>query len=371
MSPIAMLNDWTRTVQCLLPSLHAYQRRTLAALSFGIARALHCHLGRAALRVPGPASPRSTERRFQRYLANDRINVPACRAELARSLLSGWANRRLMLVLDEVPLANRLRCLRVSACYQGRALPLFWRCYPPDAPPRPLPRLIRELFREAAACTPPGAEVILLADRGLSWPQTLDACREAGWHFILRLQRDVRVRFPDGSERKVVSLLREGERPTYCRGGLELFKDAGWRAANLVCVWRGPDSDPWLLATDLPPTLTACSLYRRRTWFEETNRDEKSSGFQWQRSRVWNPAHAERLLLAVALALLWLLSLGYQLLRDGGRSRFEPRGRRRYSLFQLGWRWMEGALLRGDPVPTLLCFYPPPTIPSLPPPLLS
>lgn len=367
MSPTAMLTEWTRTVQCLLPSLHAYQQRTLAAFSFGIARALRCHLSRAALRVPGPAAPRSTERRFQRCLANGRIDVPAGCGEFARQVLSAWTNRRLLLVLDEVPLGNRLRCLRVSACYQGRALPLVWRCYPPDAPPRPMPDLVRHLIRRAAACVPPGAEVILLADRGLSWPQTLDACRGAGWHFILRLQRDVRVRFPDGSECPVVSLLREGERPVYRRSGLDLFKDAGWKPANLVCVWRGPDRDAWMLATDLPPTPAACSLYRRRTWFEEGNRDEKSYGFDWQKSRVWRADHAERLLLVMALAMLWLLSLGYQLLRSGQRTRFEPRGRRLYSLFQLGWRWMEWALLRGDPVPTLLCFYPPPVIRSLPP----
>jgi hypothetical protein len=31
-------------------------------------------------------------------------------------------------------------------------------------------------------------------------------------------------------------------------------------------------------------------------------RDLKSDGFQWQRSRVWDPAHAEWLLLILALA---------------------------------------------------------------------
>ncbi len=42
-----------------------------------------------------------------------------------------------------------------------------------------MPELIAGLLRRVAACLPAGAGDAL-ADRGLAWPQVVDACREPG-----------------------------------------------------------------------------------------------------------------------------------------------------------------------------------------------
>ncbi|MBV9866825.1 MAG: hypothetical protein JO316_15830 [Abitibacteriaceae bacterium] len=56
----------------------------------------------------------------------------------------------------------------------------------------------------------------------------------------------------------------------------------------------------------------------------------------------------------MALAQLWLLSLGTYASAHGWRTYFEPATRPVYSLFSLDWRYFQWQLLRGQPVPCTL-----------------
>jgi hypothetical protein len=92
---------------------------------------------------------------------------------------------------------------------------------------------------------------------------------------------------------------------------------------------------------------------------KESHRDEKSSGFNWQRSQVKEPEHAQRLVLVMALASLLCIAQGVSVLKRGLRYLFEPRRQRQLSVFQLGKRWLDYALVHDDALIPL---------PSLPPP---
>ena len=78
---------------------------------------------------------------------------------------------------------------------------------------------------------------------------------------------------------------------------------------------------------------------------EQSFRDEKSHGFHWNASRVRDPDHATRLPLVMALAMAWLIAEGLRVIRDGERDRYERRDRRTLSLFQLGLRSAQNALI--------------------------
>jgi hypothetical protein len=197
-----MLREWRRQVQVdLLPDLHGHQSKALADVSFAMTVAAHCHSGKLAAAAPGDARPASVERRVERLLANDRLDPDSAWPQLARAVLGGWAGGPVVLILDETPNHNDLRCMKVTLAYRKRALPLLGVCYALGGQPEPMPELIVDLFRKAAACLPEGAAVTLLADRGLAWPQVVDACRELGWHVVLRLQGQTRVRTADARPR--------------------------------------------------------------------------------------------------------------------------------------------------------------------------
>jgi Transposase DDE domain len=338
-----IVRDWRATVAGqLLPRLHGHTAKAVADLSFAMARAGHCQAGRLASHVPTPAQPASAQRRCERLLDNPRLRPRLAQRQLATALLASWTGRTIRLLLDETPKANDLRVLNIRVAYRHRALPLAAVCYRPHALPQPMPQLVRSLLRQVHACVPAGARVVLLADRGLAWPLLVDWCQEHDWHYVLRLTGQTRVRFPDGSERAACALAtRPGQR---WLGAAEVFKKAGWRGANVVATWERGMKEAWLLLTDEPASLRHCRTYGKRMWVEESHRDDKSAAFHWEKSQVNDPAHALRLLLLIALAMVLAASQGSVAQKAGRRRQLDPHRRRRLSIVQLGLRWLRYAL---------------------------
>lgn len=220
-----------------------------------------------------------------------------------------------------------------------------------------MPRLLSHLLRRVARLVPQGVQVTLLADRGLAWPLILRLCQQLGWHWVVRLQSGTRFRDRSGRERAVEELVRRRGQRFYGSG--ELFKKSGWLAANVVAVWEKGSKERWLLGTDRRASYQRCRQYCRRTWCEQTHRDEKSSGFQWQDSRVNDPAHAQRLVLLMGLAMLLAVAMGAQVIRRGRRKALDPHRERRLSVFQLGLRHLIWCVDHDQPLACPLARLPP------------
>jgi hypothetical protein len=133
-----------------------------------------------------------------------------------------------------------------------------------------------------------------------------------------------------------------------------------------------------LILTDLPPAASDAGWYGLRAWIEQQFKCIKRAGWQWQRTRMTQPDRAARLWLAVAVATLWLLSVGGLAeemipdstllditapLADQRRQRRATR-LRLVSIFRRGWITIVVALLQQAPLP-LGAFLPEPW-PSVP-----
>jgi hypothetical protein len=343
MSASLILGAWRSTVaEQLLPGLHGHQAKALADLSYAMTLAGHCQAGQLATHVPTAATAASSQRRCERLLANDRLEPRPAQSMLAGALLQYWGGQTILLLLDEEPRANDLRVLNLRVAYNHRALPLAATCYRPDALPQPMPALVKGLLGQVLGCLPADASVVLLADRGLCWPLLVDWCHQHGWHYVLRLQGQTKVRLADGRECATRELApRPGRR---WLGEAEVFKKAGWRTANVVATWERGIKEPWLLLVDQRASLRHCRVYAKRTWVEESHRDDKSAGFHWEQSRVKDPTHVLRLLLVLALAMVLAASQGSRVLKYGWRRRIDAHARRRLSVIQLGLRWLRYAL---------------------------
>jgi len=79
---------------------------------------------------------------------------------------------------------------------------------------------------------------------------------------------------------------------------------------TLLARWDEGYRDPWLLLTELAPSAGEACWYGLRTWIEQGFKVIKRGGWQWQHTRMSDPQRAARLWLAVAVATLWLLSVG-------------------------------------------------------------
>jgi hypothetical protein len=345
MGAARMVQQWTAAVNNLLGSQHGHIVKALSCFSFAMCLAGHCHSGKLAASTVGSAKPASKQRRWERLVANGHLDAQQVLAELTAALLANWSGRQLLLVLDETPNGEDLRCLRLGVAYRKRLLSIAAVCYRTDRPPLPMPRLICRLLKQAAQLLPPDVQVTLLCDRGLSWPVVLDCLRSLGWDHVLRLQHTTRIRLDDGRLLSVGQLLDGPDQCWHGRG--MIFKKAGWRAAQVTARWVKGSKEPWLLAAreDGPGGLKAAMTYAKRNWCEQSFRDEKSSGFQWNTSHVKEPARAMRLVLVMVLATLLLISLGTWLIKTGQRHDLDPHRMRRLSLFQLGLRWLRHLLM--------------------------
>jgi hypothetical protein len=79
---------------------------------------------------------------------------------------------------------------------------------------------------------------------------------------------------------------------------------------TLLARWDEGYRDPWLVLTDLAPSAGEACWDGLRAWIEQGFKLTTGGGWQWQRTRMSDPQRAARLWLAVAVATLWLLSVG-------------------------------------------------------------
>jgi len=131
-----------------------------------------------------------------------------------------------------------------------------------------------------------------------------------GWHPFLRINNGGTFR-PEGSPlyRPLSSLVPEVGTQWSGRG--TAFKGRGRQLeCTLVARWDDGHQDPGWILTDLPPEASDACWYGLRAWIEQGFKVTKRAGWQWQRTRMSDPARASRLGLAVAVATLWLLSVG-------------------------------------------------------------
>ena len=64
------------------------------------------------------------------------------------------------------------------------------------------------------------------------------------------------------------------------------------------------------MLTDLAPEAADVVWYSMRSWIEGGFKDTKRGGWQWHQTKMTDPARASRLWLAIAVATLWVVSVG-------------------------------------------------------------
>src|SRR5919204_585473 len=66
----------------------------------------------------------------------------------------------------------------------------------------------------------------------------------------------------------------------------------------------------WVVVPALAPEVADVAWYGMRTWIECGFKDSKRGGWQWQQTKMTDPERASRLWLAIAVATLWVVSVG-------------------------------------------------------------
>ena len=320
MSCQSAVYQWTEVVTTQMPHLSKPQAAVLALWSMGMVLARSCALTAVSLFVAQglgrkPNTVRQQLREFcyeakaKRGGPRQEVQVESCFAPLLAWILRGWEGTQLALAVDATTLGQRFVVLVVSVVYRGCAMPVAWTVLPATEKHAWRGEWLR-MLRQVRAVVPSHFFVIVLADRGLYARWLFQRIVRLGWHPVLRINTG--GTFRPAQSVKYQPLRQVVPQPgTQWVGAGTAFQGPRRRLnCTLLARWEVGYKDPWLLLTDLAPSAGHACWYGLRAWIEQGFKITKRGGWQWQRTRMTDPQRAARLWLAVAVATLWLLSVG-------------------------------------------------------------
>ena len=308
MSQPKPLYHWTNQIRSMFPNLSKPQAEVLPAFSFGIAKAKSCALNAVARGLTFLGIPDTVETWLRRFISNPRIDMAESCESLARSVIRDLPRKKpVILLVDETSLHDKLKAMVVSVAYEGRAIPVAMMTYHQTQWPMGQVEMITKMLRWVRDGAGVGRDLIAMADRGIGTsPNLLKAIEGLGMRYMMRVSKIVRVMMDDETVFPFKSLTVEPGKSW--RAKAKASKNAGWIECWVECVHGQGHDEPWCLVTNYPQMRGI--KYEMRMWDELTFRDYKSGGWQWQKSRVWNPERADMLWLAMSAAYVWMLSLG-------------------------------------------------------------
>lgn len=303
--------QWKNEVQKHFGELKKWQSLGLAIISYGIIKSRKSQASLIAEEIPEFGKAATVERRIQRWIANPRIPVDRVAVQWAAWVLEGYVGKEVYLLVDETKISDRIACMMISLAIRKRAIPLIWRCYransSEDYPAEGQVQMIRALLEKLKAVLPTDKAIILEADRGIGNSSNLmREVKDADIEFLFRVNRAAIFTSKEGVSHSLQDIAQRGQ--IWQETGTLFTKHRAMKDCTVHILWDEDCDEPWCLATSLEG-MTG-SEYKLRVWQEESFRDLKSAGWQWQSSLLRNPEIAERVLLPMALAYAWCLSLG-------------------------------------------------------------
>jgi len=314
------LEEWKQTIREHLPHLSVPQATVLALWSFGMVISQSCGLTTvsSSLALLLGAKENSVRQRLREwyYAKENKRGTSRCEVDVSHSfvpllrwILSWWSanEKRLALAMDATSLGQTLVVLAISVVYRGCAIPVAWRVLPAiEKGSWKEPWL--DLFSCFQEQIPDDWVVIVLADRGLYAKWLWEAIRKCNWHPFLRINSRFFFRPQDGSEFTALHLAFQ--HPGHLWSGTGTCFKVHSIQATLLVQWEKGFAEPWLILTDLPPEHALPCWYGLRAWIECGFKHIKSAGWQWQYTRMVDSQRATRFWLAIAVATLWVLSVG-------------------------------------------------------------
>lgn len=340
------------------PDERITRSRNMAFLLVGLTQGHGIHLSQIVEQWPGlEAKEPSLVNRLRRFLDNPAVDIRAWYEPIVRHLLQAFAGQEMRLIIDCSKVGFHHRIMTVSLAYKRRALPLVWSVHRGRKGHVDYTKQL-ELLEYLSGFLPQDTQVTLLGDAGFESIHLLNWMKGQGWHFVLRHPGKNQVRWDDQDWIKLGHIpVEEGQTRTIGWVYLTEKHDAGpfW----LTIHWARGEEEPWFLIADDQPKSNRrqhIALYRTRMWTEEMYGDMKGHGFDLEATHLDDVDRISRLVLAVCIAFVWLITLGSRVVKQGLRHFVDVKSRRDKSYFRIGWDWIQRCMRLNKPIP--LCFHP-------------
>lgn len=336
MSALQLYDIWFRFIRKLLPEERITRVRNLTWFIVGLQQSQSIHLSHIGRTLPLQATVPAIVQRFRRFLMNPDFRFREWYEPVARHLLThAGAQVTLRLIIDSTKVSAQHQLLMVALAYHQRALPIAWtwikgaRGHSSAYKQQALLRYVHDLM-------PPGAQVELVGDSEFGAVAVLQQLDQWGWQYALRPKGDTSVCISDQALRwRRFDSLVVGQDEVAFYDHAILTKKHLYHTRLLAYGATG-EKDPWLLATNMATGREALRAYPRRMWLDETYGDLKTHGVDLEKTRLRHVHRLSRLVFAVALLYLSLVTRGSQAIRNGQRHWVDRRDRRDLSIFRIG-----------------------------------
>ena len=197
-------------------------------------------------------------------------------------------------------LGDRFVVLAISIVFRGCAVSVAWKVLKAEEKHAWKPEWLA-LLKQFKELLPAGWMVIVLANRGLYAKWLFEAIVDMKWHPFLRVNSQGSFRPEGWYHWKPFSDLVPSKGKRWQGRGIAFGGKKTQLNCTLLGYWGENHEDPWLILTDLAPECADACWYGLRAWIEQGFKHSKRSGWQWQHTRMDDPARAERLWMAIAI----------------------------------------------------------------------
>lgn len=317
-------------------------RRLLATLTVCLLEGTPAHLTALAEALPDIDTAQvAKEQRIRRFLSNSRLSplvlLPVFIHLLHPLLILLPA---LFLSMDRTCWKKRKRhvnILMVSVVFRGRAIPLYWsvtdRAGNSSLPDwkKVLTPVITHLHARPGLCQTP---LIVVADREFASPRLAEWLKTTHQvESVIRLKRSAYLcdQAPSIQLADLLQYFPQGATRTYRH--ITVTQTSTF-LVTVVITWGKRYDEPLIIMSTSEEAATSIRRYRQRFGIEPMFKDQKSNGFDLERTKVTDPKRLETLLIVMALAHIFCTSEGYRREESGNAKKNASRDD---SFVQLGY----------------------------------
>ena len=266
----------------------------------------------------------SIERRWARFIANERIIVSVIWKLFLEQALAPFQGQKLYFVLDNTPFRDDLTMVYLGLLVHSRVLPVAWVVMPAQTKwDEGQWDIVGRLLAQVSVHLP-DTSCTLIADRGLAGMPLVRLCTSHGWHYLLR------IRAEHARARAITMENSSGHGNTLTRScssqGIagtvqpKSGKRKHWKHTSVSCGTQVVRSRGCLLAMRVQDVDTSRNMPGAGVWkrpfktVKAVTSTSKPVGLSTERTR-------DRFLLALFLAMWWTSHLAAACIHYGQRQR--------------------------------------------------
>lgn len=252
---------------------------------------------------------KANEKRVNRYLQNEdfQINDELWRryikllfnAMIERNLLKTKDN--LLIRVDYTTDTDEFLILMASVDFGGRSVPLYFsmRSYPKRKGQSDQKALERAFLKELRHLLSKKYSYTIVADRGFGNDRFAQLCHENGFDFVLRICENLNLKIGD----KCLNLKSlSGETKKFRAYVFSWDKEVNFEV-------KTENNSTWFLFYS-DKEFSASAIYQKRFSIEKCFQDQKSSGFNIEKTKIRKYDRFKRLYFTMCLAQLFLVMIG-------------------------------------------------------------